>query len=160
MTANLASDSLTSKSNQPIHLPSATFLSHLTTHPQKPRPPHLHRGFDLYQILYSTITVCQSAQCQRRELPPHPNPPRNPPPVKIPQIRNLISSIRKSLESEFLVSVSEASYGLGSEYKRSCLRKPIHHSRQTKQTQKISRFSFNNIHSKQKSIFHINIIYY
>ena len=32
-----------------------------------------------YQISdHSTIT-CQSARCQRRKLPPHPNPPRNPP---------------------------------------------------------------------------------
>ena len=53
------------------------------------------------------------------------------PPVKIPQIRNSISSIRKVLGPSFPVSVSEASYGLGSEYKRSSPQKPIHHSRQT-----------------------------
>ena len=52
---------------------------------------------------------------------------------------------RKKPKSEFLVSRGrEASYGLGQigiEYKRSNLRKPIHHSSQTKQTQKIPRFA-------------------
>ena len=86
-----------------------------------------------------------------QKLPPHPNPPRNPPAsiilnLNIPQIRNSISSSaidEKKPMSEFLVSRGrEASYGLGQigiEYKRSSLRKPIHHSSQTTQTQKIPR---------------------
>ena len=111
-----------------------------------------------YQISDSTIT-CQPAQCQRRKLPPHPNPPRNPPARQDSSNQKFdFFDQKKSKVRVSRVSVSEASYGLGSEYKRSNLRKPIHHSRQTNQTQKISRFSLNNIHSRQIFIFYINCI--
>ena len=56
--------------------------------------------FDL-RISDSTITVCQSAQCQRRKLPPHPNPPRNPPARQDSSNQKFDFFDQKSLRSEF-----------------------------------------------------------
>ena len=81
-TANLPSDSLTSMCCvQPTHSPPVRhFPISLANSPfskaSSSSPPS--RFLIIRYRINSTIS-CQSAQCQRRKLPPHPNPPRNPP---------------------------------------------------------------------------------
>ena len=146
-------------------LPTNPFTSNFPSHPST----HLQVCFVLLICivevfeprsdlggLYSTITLLSACSVSKFESSHHTQIPHGiRPPVKIPQIRNSISSIRKSLKSEFPpCQYQRRVMGLARiEYKRSTSRKPIHHSRQTKQTQKTPRFF------PQQYSFKANIIY-
>ena len=136
MTANrLTHFCVTTHSLPSRHSRTAPMPTHLK---KSPHPPQ-KRGSG------STITSRHSAQCQRRNLPPHPNPPRNPPARQYSSNRNfnLFDQTRKSQSLTFPCQEEGASYGLGwigFGYKRSSSQKLIHHSHKTKPTEKISRF--------------------